>query len=432
MRLGVHLRGLAFLAAVLCAACQTAPLNRVAPAQTAPLHSLTAGDNSDFAVLRERLDGVRIVQLGESSHGVAEYNQIKTRLIRFLHEEMGFDVLAFESDPYQCALANQRAGAASARVTLFSCVFGVWHTEEVLELFEYIRSTHATGRPLILAGYDIQPIGPNKAGRPDDLARVVTVIDPAYAEEVRALDQRFLTAYGSGRTAGRAYLHEHRDEMIDGYAALNTFLREHEAVLRGAFAESDDPLAPLMAEQISYSMAQYIRQQTTESTLEYMELRDEGMAENLIFLAETIRPGARVIAWAHNAHIQYNNQRIDLTGVEEPEISSRSAGWWLRERYGAELFTVGLYAAGGRMARNDRSVIDVSPILPNSLEAQSIPEGSSAMLLLAPTGEAHNPLWHEPTTAKFWGAADLPMVLSEQYDAVVLVREATPPTYLGY
>lgn len=432
MRVGSILSLLAVSAILLSAGCQTTPPPaRGAPAEAVPLHSLTSTNFSDLAPLRQRLDGVRIVQLGESSHGAAEYNQIKTRLVRFLHEEMGFDVLAFESDPYQCALANQTAGEASAVATLTSCVVGVWHTEEVRELFEYIRATRTTDRPLILAGYDIQPIGPNKQGRPDYLAQVVATVDPAYAEEVRALDQRFLTAYGSGRRAGRAYFNEHRSELIDGYVALNTFLRERESLLVQAFATNADPLAPLMAQQISYSMAQYLRQQTAETTLEYMELRDQGMAENLIYLAETLRPGARVIAWAHNAHIQYNNQTIDLTGVDEPEISSRSAGWWLRERYGDDLYTIGLYASAGRMARNDREVITVTPVLPNSLEAQAIPAGAPGMLFLAPTDGSRDPLWHQPTSAKYWGAADLPMILSEQYDAVVLLRETTPPRYLS-
>ena len=47
------------------------------------------------------------MQLGESGHGVREFNLAKVRLIRFLHEEMGFDVLAFESGLFECWQAER-------------------------------------------------------------------------------------------------------------------------------------------------------------------------------------------------------------------------------------------------------------------------------------------------------------------------------------
>src|SRR6266699_3115844 len=54
-------------------------------------------DFGDLEPLRATLKGVRVVMLGEQSHGDGTAFVAKTRLIRFLHERMGFDVLAFES-----------------------------------------------------------------------------------------------------------------------------------------------------------------------------------------------------------------------------------------------------------------------------------------------------------------------------------------------
>ena len=51
-------------------------------------------DFSDLAFLREQLSGVRVVLLGESDHGNGSDFKAKTRLIKFLHLKMGFDVLA--------------------------------------------------------------------------------------------------------------------------------------------------------------------------------------------------------------------------------------------------------------------------------------------------------------------------------------------------
>ncbi|UZM99375.1 hypothetical protein OL548_03105 [Lysinibacillus sp. MHQ-1] len=37
--------------------------------------------------------------------------------------------------------------------------FGVWWTKETLPLFEYAKTTQATEKPLVLAGFDIQQQG---------------------------------------------------------------------------------------------------------------------------------------------------------------------------------------------------------------------------------------------------------------------------------
>ncbi len=62
-------------------------------------------DFSDLMPLREILKGVRIIMLGEASHTDGSDFLAKGRLIRFLHSELGFDVLAFEAGIYQMRLA---------------------------------------------------------------------------------------------------------------------------------------------------------------------------------------------------------------------------------------------------------------------------------------------------------------------------------------
>src|SRR5687767_14299398 len=70
-------------------------------------------DFADLQFLKEVIGDRRIVQIGESHHSVAEYGTVKTRLIKFLHQQMGFDVLAFESSIYECFAADLRQMAPS-------------------------------------------------------------------------------------------------------------------------------------------------------------------------------------------------------------------------------------------------------------------------------------------------------------------------------
>lgn len=119
-----------------------------------PPATTTEDDYADLQFLKGVIGDRRIVQIGESHHSVAEYGALKTRLIKFLHAEMGFDVLAFESSIYECFAADLRQLPPAD--ALFATVFDVWAFEDMLPLFEYLKRTQSTARPLAFAGFDPQ------------------------------------------------------------------------------------------------------------------------------------------------------------------------------------------------------------------------------------------------------------------------------------
>ena len=160
-----------------------------------PVASLTADDVRDLAFLKPLLADVRIVQLGEAGHGMAEVNMLKVRIATYLLREMGFTVLAFESSLYLAHQADSRASGISAQSILTSSLIGVWHTKEVLPLFERLKASRGGSRPTRLAGFDVQPIGSGKKTRPAFFRSIVSAADPAYAAEVETLDTTFLAEY---------------------------------------------------------------------------------------------------------------------------------------------------------------------------------------------------------------------------------------------
>ena len=66
----------------------------------------------DLEFLKPLLIDKRLVYLGENTHGAAEYSSSKVRLIQYLHQELGYDVIAFES-----GLGNASAALAKSADT---------------------------------------------------------------------------------------------------------------------------------------------------------------------------------------------------------------------------------------------------------------------------------------------------------------------------
>lgn len=393
--------------------------------QHAHLLAVEAMGFEDLSFLAPLLEGKRIVQLGENTHGVREYNQLKARMVQYLHQELGYEVLVFESDLYQCYDAYLTAAKTSAMKTLTSCAYGTWHTKAVLPLFEYLRATQQQDRPLRLVGMDVQPIGNNKDDRPDFLAEAVAPFDATYAEEVRALDATFLMVYSRGGRERRAHFRsEEGQQMLAGYDQLAAFLAEREA--------DTTSTAMRVARQTAATLAWYIRQQTAPSTQAYVEYRDQGMAENLMFILDVLYPDQKVIVWGHNFHLRHDNLAIPPDSTMFPNVAARTMGSWLHERYENEVYTVGVYGYEGTAMNNSGEVFEIEPAAPGSLEALLYREEADAVFVdVSQTPPSPQTGWmDQPVTARFNGTTALPIIVRDQYDAVLLVNRVTPRVML--
>ena len=390
-----------------------------------PFDSLVSDEFEDLRPLLPHIENKRIVQLGENSHGAREYSDMKARMIRFLHQEAGFDIVVFESSLYQCSRSNVAFPRpdVDTQVLLTGCAFGVWHTVEVKELFDYMRATRGTGNPLFLAGYDVQPIGWNKRGRPEFLKSVVAFLDPEYASDVEIQDQSNFDAYYEGSSYRRVFYRDNRAPLVAAYTDLQNWLELNQIALRRLV---DDPADVDYAIQTVWSILQYIRQQTSQDNTDYAEARDYGMARNIQALVERLYPESRVIIWAHNAHIRHNNEL--LVPGEAEFIRARSAGAWLKDWYGAEIMTIGVYARSGMLVNNARKPFLITDVLKGSIETWQTKPGTVATLFIA--RQEHYPNWDEPVTGKYNGQQDVEMIARDQYDAIIVLDEVSPPEFL--
>lgn len=394
-----------------------------------PIASVQTFEGDTFADLqffKTILKDRRIVQLGESGHGVAEFNHAKVRLIKFLHQHMGFDVMAFESGLYECYNAN---GQASALTTMRSCIFGVWHTEEVRALFDYIVETRQTDRPLIIAGFDTQMSSSlGVLGRPTFFAKMVQAIDPQRAATVQTTDQLYIGSIAGSAAAG-SYAMANEARLTEFYGGLELFFQEHRERLEEVFG----PEQQKIAQRAAWSMLRFMEQLRAGvqrpgdlSDEGGGAIRDFGMANNLTFLANDLYPGKKIMVWAHNFHIRHDNT---ATTSRQPTM-----GLWIRERFRDQLYTIGLYMDRGTAAQNNRVVYPINPGPTDSMEWVMANTGSPALFMdfLHQQRNDGNSWMFESTVQRDWGVNAFRMIPRNQYDGVLFVDAVRAPSYLPF
>ncbi len=196
-----------------------------------PVSSLSASEYTDLQFLKPLLENKRIVQLGESGHGVRQYNQAKTRLIIFLHQEMGYNVLAFESGLYECFFTQKNLiKNSSGREMMQNSIFSVWSTNEVEELFTYIAETQNTANPIILAGFDIQfssVSGSEKRGT--FFYDLIEGLDSAYAKSIQLLDNNYRQKNFGNFDALLKDINVNRENLITRYTGQAENLMANQA-----------------------------------------------------------------------------------------------------------------------------------------------------------------------------------------------------------
>ncbi|MFM7430454.1 MAG: hypothetical protein ACKO1F_11205, partial [Flammeovirgaceae bacterium] len=91
------------------------------------------------------------------SHGEGATFQAKVRLIKFLHEQLGFNVLSFESGLYDNYKANELLNSNPSINPLKQSVFDIWsESKELVPLLEYINTQRKSSTPLLVSGFDCQ------------------------------------------------------------------------------------------------------------------------------------------------------------------------------------------------------------------------------------------------------------------------------------
>lgn len=377
--------------------------------------SLTSDDFSDLQFLKPLLAGKRVVQLGEAAHGVAQFNQAKVRLIKFLHQELGFDVVAFESSLASCYNADALIGRMAPREVMRRCLYPIWHTEEVRPLFDYMAALRQAGKPMTLAGFDAQ-ISARIPGQ-DQGARLRKMLDTTAGMAAQLVTQ--LSGHEARLAEGKTLSVQDSAVLRQFYRDIATTLGRQRAHLHAAGYPMADIDLEIQAAHSRAALAQQFEHLDTPNSQAGNEIRDAAMAANLNFLLDTLYAGRKVVVWGHNMHLSH----------APPAGAFANMGGRLAQQRRRELYTVGFYMGRGRVSNGYDTVWDVHTPGASTLEGVLASTGLPYVMVdFSQAGSAPGARWFSgPNTVREFGTMAQTIVPARAYDAVFYVDTVTPP-----
>ncbi len=330
------------------------------------LKGVEAGQGfKDMEPLKKVVGPARIVSLGEATHGTREFFQLKHRMLEFLVTEMSFTVFAIEASMPEGFDVNEYVltGKGDPAKALAGLYFWTWDTEEVLDLIRWMRAYNADPRhekKVKFYGYDMQS-SPRAA-------RVALTyldrVDPAAAAKHRpalaALANAFL------QPDVDALPTEKKKELA---AAAGACLKQLDDC-KADYVKVTSAAEWAVARQHARVLVQFCEMNVfgLEKFAESFKARDQAMAENVGWILDHEGPGAKVVLWAHNGHVQ-TSKYGDM----------ETMGMSLRKTYGREMVVFGFaFNRGGFQAIDS---IDGSGKGLRSFDVEAAPAGSLDALL---------------------------------------------------
>ncbi len=263
--------------------------------------------SNDFSFLKEELKDVQIVMLGEISHFDGNIFEAKTEIIKYLVENMGFNVIAFESGIYDLWKAqNEISRGANCKQVLRNSLFSMWGKRKEFQSFITFFETNKA--KLKLFGFDHQITSTDGIlNLSNDLFSYSKQIN----HNIKLNKEDFSLLLESISNSGMF------DESDISYLIFSSELNKlKQKVIHQKNSEEKFYWSQIINGLLTLGEDAFTRQNFTSTfnCTSIDNIRDKQMAENLLAYTKQ-NPEAKIICWGANQHFANN-----LKSVKAPII----------------------------------------------------------------------------------------------------------------
>ena len=317
-------------------------------------------DSRDLEFLRKSIGRARIVAIGDAARRVQEFYSFRSRLVKFLVEQMGFTAFAAETGFSEAIPVNDyllgRKPEPSRWQDWFT--FGFGDEAEFQSLLRWMRHYNDDPghvRKLHFYGIDVMVPYSNPRTALDAAFTYLDRVDPAFAStpirnELQTQVQKFLDSGGSRANMEKSFRKyamlsaEERNAYTAGLADLLARLDSHRTeYVTNSSQEAYDWArhAAVAARQLDGTyradLAAAKPGERNAIIPDYIwEARDAAMFENLEWALQQEGRDGRVAIWAHNLHLFKGSVPSERHDEQGPRL-----GILLDKAFGADYFSIG-------------------------------------------------------------------------------------------
>jgi erythromycin esterase len=312
---------------------------------TYPIRSINISEenNSDLEVIGQDIGEAKLVMLGENDHGDGETFKAKARLVKYLHEQKGFNVLAFESDFIG---VNSVWDIEKSSEKSLEEIFGIWRSmQEFQPMSAYLKSLDKTEKAMTIAGFDSQWYG--KYSTSKFIPKFINVLksigyddaDPDFDKFMKLLvNSNDFRKYANVKEEEHLFLNNYLDSIrgkIDASSIANKeFWLQIVKSLKGNTADRWQNRRNPEQYKISQFKANY-------------DHREAQMADNLLWLVYNKYKGEKIIVWAHNFHVSKNTQEVLDKNTIYPRTVTHTMGSLVHQALKDEVYILGFNSYDG-------------------------------------------------------------------------------------